>query len=344
MIKVLPENKALFDRLGITKWHEAGYDGSLGLTMTFERPYIYDNIKGQVENLWADEYPVNQSSTHPYWTTVTHLQVAPGRKIVSVVPNYEKTADGAISGFLVDKLLPWMIENKPDTGFRSLDSAMRGMDSIYGQVMPFCTLCNGAGNKDTEDYSDTIEDTAWLGVGAVNFNGYKFSPEHYSSESEYVDFCGIAPFYVPSTKGTAYQFDGTSCATPFLSGMIALINHFFIQNYGRALSAYEMYRFLKAHCQDVGMKGKDNKTGWGIPILPDPETINCTDWVDSMTIKLKEGEKTYTKDGKAYDMDVASVRIKDRIFVPIRFVSEALGADVDWNEDTQTVTITKEKK
>jgi len=30
-----------------------------------------------------------------------------------------------------------------------------------------------------------------------------------------------------------------------------------------------------------------------------------------------------------------------RTLVPVRFVSEALGADVQWNKDTKTVTITK---
>ena len=38
---------------------------------------------------------------------------------------------------------------------------------------------------------------------------------------------------------------------------------------------------------------------------------------------------------------VAPEIINDRTYVPIRFVAEELGADVQWNEETKTVTITK---
>ncbi len=81
MIKVLNENKALFDRLGITKWHESGYDGSLGISITFERPFVYPIMRGLIENLWTDvqpvgERPYDQEQYHAYCTTMVHLEVA----------------------------------------------------------------------------------------------------------------------------------------------------------------------------------------------------------------------------------------------------------------------------
>ena len=36
-----------------------------------------------------------------------------------------------------------------------------------------------------------------------------------------------------------------------------------------------------------------------------------------------------------------AVIVKDRLFVPVRYVSEQLGAKVDWNAATRTVTIIK---
>ena len=38
---------------------------------------------------------------------------------------------------------------------------------------------------------------------------------------------------------------------------------------------------------------------------------------------------------------VAPIIINNRTYVPIRFVAEELGADVQWNETTQQITITK---
>lgn len=40
------------------------------------------------------------------------------------------------------------------------------------------------------------------------------------------------------------------------------------------------------------------------------------------------------------DLDVPARLISDRTLVPVRFVSEALDCDVDWNQEEQTVIIT----
>lgn len=45
-------------------------------------------------------------------------------------------------------------------------------------------------------------------------------------------------------------------------------------------------------------------------------------------------------DISAFDLDVPSKIIKGRTMVPLRFICESLGAEVDWDEDTKTVTIT----
>ena len=41
---------------------------------------------------------------------------------------------------------------------------------------------------------------------------------------------------------------------------------------------------------------------------------------------------------------VAPMIINDRTYVPIRFVAEELGAEVQWNEETKTVTIIKDNR
>ena len=41
---------------------------------------------------------------------------------------------------------------------------------------------------------------------------------------------------------------------------------------------------------------------------------------------------------------VAPMIINDRTYVPIRFVAEELGAEVQWNEETKTVTIIKDNQ
>jgi hypothetical protein len=344
---MLPQNKAVFEAHGIPRWWDYGIDGSLGLTMSFELFPITPRMNGKVERLFEDISPFietwNFYQWHGYITAMTHLEVAPGRKIVSVPMSHSKGADGKIGGFLVDRLLPWILEAKPDTAYRSLDDPTKGLDSVFGKVTGFCTLCNAAGNNSTSDYADLIQDAAWLGIGATHFDTLGYVPEDYSSVSEYIDFTADGYLYATDRDGSVVGNRGTSLAAPMISGMCALVNHFFIKAIGRSLSLGEMYRFVKAHSKDIGAPGKDTKTGWGVFILPDPKTINPYDWVDDMTIKMKIGSNVMTVDGKPIVLEQAPFIAPDtgRTLVPLRSTMEAFGFTVDWNDTTREITITK---
>lgn len=51
------------------------------------------------------------------------------------------------------------------------------------------------------------------------------------------------------------------------------------------------------------------------------------------------GSSTMQKDGKDITLDVPAQLINDRTLVPVRAIAEAFGCNVDWNGNTQTVTI-----
>ena len=57
-------------------------------------------------------------------------------------------------------------------------------------------------------------------------------------------------------------------------------------------------------------------------------------------VKLTIGEKTIYINGVPQEIDVAPVVINDRTLVPVRFISEALGAKVEWLDESQVVKIT----
>lgn len=58
------------------------------------------------------------------------------------------------------------------------------------------------------------------------------------------------------------------------------------------------------------------------------------------SIKLVIGAKQVIKNNSAITLDVPAQIISSRTMVPIRFVSEALGCKVDWQQNTRTVVIT----
>ena len=80
------------------------------------------------------------------------------------------------------------------------------------------------------------------------------------------------------------------------------------------------------------------------------EALGCTvDWNEEtemakatrngLVIRLPIDSKSANVAGKSVTLDQPAVVINDRVLVPLRFVAESLGAAVNWNEKTKTVTI-----
>lgn len=77
----------------------------------------------------------------------------------------------------------------------------------------------------------------------------------------------------------------------------------------------------------------------GAKVNWDGEANTVTAVKGNVTLKLKIGDNLAYKNGSQVRLDVPPKIIKNRTLVPLRFVSEALGAYVHWDSGTQTVTI-----
>ncbi|MFZ5987452.1 MAG: DUF5050 domain-containing protein [Bacillota bacterium] len=71
----------------------------------------------------------------------------------------------------------------------------------------------------------------------------------------------------------------------------------------------------------------------------DGSTKTVTATKGETVIKLRIGDKTAYLNGQAIQLDVPAKIKNNRTLVPIRFISESLGAKVDWDDMTRTVTI-----
>ena len=63
----------------------------------------------------------------------------------------------------------------------------------------------------------------------------------------------------------------------------------------------------------------------------------------SDTLVLYVDKKDYTVNGQRKQMDTIALNIDGRIFVPVRYVAEAFGATVEWEDSIKTVYIILEK-
>jgi len=80
--------------------------------------------------------------------------------------------------------------------------------------------------------------------------------------------------------------------------------------------------------------------GAGVQYLPETAEIIAVKPDTLTVIQLRVGQSVAYKNGVAVSLDVPARVIDGRSLVPLRFVSEALGASVSWDEITSTVSIT----
>ena len=77
----------------------------------------------------------------------------------------------------------------------------------------------------------------------------------------------------------------------------------------------------------------------GAEVQWDPYTRSITATRAATTVKMQMGRTTAWLNGHQMPLDQAPMMVNNRTMVPLRFVSEALGANVSWNNQMQLVSI-----
>ena len=89
----------------------------------------------------------------------------------------------------------------------------------------------------------------------------------------------------------------------------------------------------------VPLRAIFEKIGAVIDWNGDTQTVTATK--DDTTISLTINNTTATKNGQPIELDVPAKIIGGRTLVPVRFVADCFGVNVDWNGDIRKVILTK---
>src|SRR5258708_5582387 len=105
----------------------------------------------------------------------------------------------------------------------------------------------------------------------------------------------------------------------------------------------ERVRFYGAQPREVDgrvmvpLRGVLERMGATVNWDPASETVMARR--EGMRLRLPIGSNTATVNGQTVNLDVPAMTIEGSTMVPLRFVSEALGANVVWMSSTQTALI-----
>lgn len=284
------EREEAFEFLGINKFRESGYTGSRVKIMSDER--ILKEYHNADEERWAKVIcPKGYQTTISKWhgsTVMKILQdICPDATFISFPMDMKGTGDNYTS-----KCIEYILENKvhlfttssiSGTLSKAKEKAMQ--DCIDNGTTFFC----GAGNKGENGMLGEAKSEKHISIGALNPNT-KLKWATYSSIGKELDYVSIG-FY---GKGTSYT-------TPTFCAMCGLVQDFFIHKTGRALVRSELIDFINDHLIDVEEEGFDIKTGHGLFVLPDPNTINICKYVTEYSgsvdytgfPEIKEEKKMY---------------------------------------------------
>lgn len=172
------------------------------------------------------------------------------------------------------------------------------------------------------------------GTWAIKVNGNDIGTQVASEEGGIIYFKAPAGEYTLSRVGDEAEKTFTQSPPPEVEGLLVRLNSNYLYS-------------------DVPPTIIDGRTlipmralleGLGTTVEWDETTATATAYTrtKSYEIKVTENSKTFYVNGEAREFDVPAMTINGRFMIPVRYISEAVGATVTWDEVANIVRINAE--
>ena len=262
---MIEENRKEFEICNIVEYHNAGITGE-NITIVVlddnEKPLPFMDYV-HLPFGWFEDTKQHHSTVV---IRVLH-EVAPSAKIISLPYINEATTQ------MKNDSIQWIIDHKNEIdiincSFKELANGL--MTRLEGLNIPIVCSSGNDGFYDKLRYPANYPWT--IAVGALE--EYRDLIAGYSNSGEELDCLGYTKIFIPTTKkDRPMEFEGTSCAAPFVAGMLALL----MSKTGVKHTGTEAKEIIKYNCIDYYEEGKDFKSGYGLMVLPGLEELKMRD-------------------------------------------------------------------
>lgn len=337
------ENLKEFELLGILDWHTLGYTGK-GIKMAEIESCRMD--LSLFDDKLYDPFNIASTRYNSHGQKVLDImhQVAPDADLY-MLPSGIRILDSQVNGSFLEKTLKFAISH----GVHLINASIGGISNkeLNARILEVqkhgTTFVTSAGNSGKKGIDGYAKDSAWISVGAVHYNERKgaIRRSNYSSIGDELDFVSFSNLCVHNVKEgkEVFQQKGTSFSSPLFTGMLALVQHFFLVKVGRTLQQEEICTFVQDYCVDLEEPGFDKYTGYGLFVLPYPEEITVHKYLKKGRVDLDKNEPdkiilhhSLTKDDKTMDYDTVKnyhIRQKGWKDIGYHYVIEKIGNEYE---------------
>lgn len=313
---MLSQNAEIFEKAGVSKYHNAGILGDgVRIAVLDPEQELYHYQEGGIERPLGVS---GKSGGHLGQCIAVLQQVCPAAKIYALGTSKE--------------CWEWCLDNQIDiisASYTSPSNILKNaLEDRFKQSNTIIFAASGNSSKDNGAdiiYPSALDFTISVGAYCPNLD----KVEGYSNGGEQLDCVAYTDIAVTTNKGTTMEFNGTSAATPLVAGMVALL----LSVVGK--KDYKWVRdYIRMNSIDILEEGKDTKSGYGLFVLPELED-------ESMEIRMTIGSKVAEVNGEIKTLSLAPVEKNGTTLVPIRFVAEALGCEVEYEAASRGIVIKK---
>ena len=261
------EREETFEFLGINKFHTLGYTGSRVRIVNDEKiikDYRDSDRWGKI--IAPKGYQTSSGSWHGSAVQDIMLDVCPDATYISFPfsGSFNTNYKCECADYIIENKVHLFTSSQLGTGVN--EGRRKAMQDC---IDAGCTFFCAGGNNGEDGLLGESKCDLYLAIGFVDKVKGKIKYVGTSSIGKELDYVTI-----PN-----YWGNWTSYASPLFCSMCGLVQDFFIAKTGRALIRSELIDFINDNLIDVEDEGFDIKTGHGLFILPDPNTINISKYV-----------------------------------------------------------------